>query len=141
MRRRDFLIAATMLVSAQHAAHSQSVLKKRIAVVSPSTKVAEMKIGEDNPLGWLLSELKPLGYVEGENLIVDRYTGDGNQDRYADVVREVIATQPDVIFSQGTPMTLRFKRSGTTIPVLMQELKSGPSASGFWLKRYQSSKA
>lgn len=118
MRRRDFLLATSAFLSAPIAARAQPVAKKRLALVSPSTKVAEMKIGGEAFFGLLLSELKPLGYAEGENLIVDRYSGEGNQDRYADVARDVIATQPDVIFSQGTPMTLRFKRSGTTIPVV-----------------------
>ena len=118
MRRRDFLLAAAILAPTLRSARAQSVAKKRIAVVSPSTKVAEMKIGEDIFVGELLSELKQLGYVEGENLIVDRYSGDGNQERYTELALEVIATQPEVIFSQGTPMTLRFKRNTTTIPIV-----------------------
>ncbi len=116
MRRRDFLFAAGALLS--DSARAQPAAKKRLALVSPSAKVAEMKIGGEPFFGLLLSELKPLGYVEGENLIVDRFSGEGNLDRYADVARDVIAAQPDVIFSQGTPMTLRFKRSGTMIPVV-----------------------
>lgn len=116
MRRRDFLLAAGASLSAS--AWAQPVAKKRLALASPSTKITEMKIGGEPFFGLLLSELRPLGYIEGENLIVDRFSGEGNQDRYADVARDVIATRPDVIFSQGTPMTLRFKRSGTTIPVV-----------------------
>src|SRR5260370_7708738 len=117
MRRRDFLLAAAILAHPLRSARAQAVDKRRIAVVSPSGKVAEMKIGENNPFGELLSELKQLGYVEGENLIVDRYWGDGNQERYTELALEVIAAQPEVIFSQGTPMTLRFKRNTTTIPI------------------------
>ena len=31
-------------------------------------------------------ELGRLGYVEGENLMVERYSGEGRTERYADVV-------------------------------------------------------
>jgi len=54
---------------------------KRTAMVSPSTKVADMRIGGELMYGGLLSELKLLGYAEGENLIVERYSGRGTSGR------------------------------------------------------------
>src|SRR6266404_3786347 len=117
MRRRDFLVVAAML-SPLRTAMAQSIAKKRIAVVSPSTKVADMRIGGDLMYGGLLSELKLLGYAEGENLIVERYSGGGRLEGYSDLARDVVGTNPDLIFAQGTPLTLRFKKQTTTIPIV-----------------------
>jgi putative ABC transport system substrate-binding protein len=62
--------------------------------------------------------LKRLGYVEGKNLVVDRYSAEGNFNRYADLAREVVSTHPDLIFTTGSPMTLRFKAATSTIPIV-----------------------
>lgn len=83
MRRRDFLVVGSVLVGAPQFARSQSVQTKRLAMVSPSTNVTEMKVGQDNFFGWLLLEMKAVGFIEGENLIVDRYSGNGDQEKYA----------------------------------------------------------
>jgi hypothetical protein len=42
-------------------------------------------------------ELGRLGYVEGENLMVERYSGEGWTERYADLARDVVSTHPDLI--------------------------------------------
>jgi hypothetical protein len=44
------------------------------------------------------------GFVEGEHLIVDRYSGGGQTGSYADLARAVVATNPDAIFTSGYPM-------------------------------------
>jgi putative ABC transport system substrate-binding protein len=50
---------------------------------------------------------------------VDRYSGDGRIDHYADLAREVISTHPDLIYvSGGMPMVLHFKSMTTTIPIV-----------------------
>ena len=118
IRRRDFLLAAAMLAPNIRRAMSQPAAKKRIALVSPALKVADMRIGGDVGIAETLNELGRLGYAEGENLIVERYSGGGRLEGYDDLAREVIATQPDLIYSLGTPLTLRFKRQTTTIPIV-----------------------
>ena len=119
MRRREFITlvgsAATWPLVARA---QQSDKMKRIAMVSPSTKVADMRIGGELMYGGLLSELKLLGYAEGDNLIVERYSGGGRGEGYSDLAREVVGTNPDLIFAQGTPLTLRFKNQTTTIPIV-----------------------
>ncbi len=63
-------------------------------------------------------EFDRLGYVEGKNLIIDRYSAEGHHERYGEIVREVVSTNPDVIFSNGTPLTLEFKKATSTIPIV-----------------------
>jgi putative tryptophan/tyrosine transport system substrate-binding protein len=70
--------------------------------------------------GWsaLFKELRGLGYIEGKNLIVERYSGGGRQDRFGELAREVVYTGPDVIVTSGTALPVAFKTATPTIPVV-----------------------
>jgi putative tryptophan/tyrosine transport system substrate-binding protein len=119
MRRRDFLLAAAILLPVMRHARAQNPAPtKRLAWAHPSFKLADMRIGGDPNSGVFLEELKRLGYSEGENLIVDRYSAEGRRDRYGDVAREAVGTHPDVIVSIGTPLTREFKIATSTIPIV-----------------------
>ena len=114
MKRRDFLLAASMFVAGMpHAIAQQSPTKKRIAMVS-----AGISQPNDPNVIAFFDDLKRLGYVRGENLIVDGYFGEGRVERYMDLVREAVSTNPDVIVSYGTPLTYRFKMVTTKIPIV-----------------------
>jgi putative ABC transport system substrate-binding protein len=63
-------------------------------------------------------ELSRLGYIEGQNLVVERYSGEGRTEHYADLAREVVNTHPDLIFQQSTRLALNFKAATTTIPIV-----------------------
>jgi len=66
----------------------------------------------------LFKELCRLGYVEGQNLAVERYSGEGRTDRYADLAREVVRTQPDAIFLVSVRTARHFMTATTTIPII-----------------------
>jgi len=93
----------------------QSTTSRRLALVNASLKIADMRIGGDSGTHILLQELEQLGFVEGRNLTIDRYSAEGRVDRYADLARQVVATHPDVISVGGSPLTLRLKAATTTI--------------------------
>src|SRR5258705_6854940 len=117
MKQRDFLLAAALMApSIPHAIAEQSATKKRLAVVNPSVKLEDMD--RDPYTRIFFDELKRLGYVEGENLIVERYSGEARLERYETVAHEVVDTNPDVIATIGTPMTRRFKAATSTIPIV-----------------------
>jgi putative ABC transport system substrate-binding protein len=95
---------------------SRSTLRKRIAIISPSRPVGELK---SHPyFRSFLKELSRRGFVEGEHLIVDRYSGGGQTASYADLARTVVATNPDAIFTSGYPMVSGLKAATTTIPIV-----------------------
>lgn len=99
----------------RHASAQQPATKKRLAVIA-FPKVEDMRIGRDPNATIFFEELQRLGYVEGENLIVDRWQY--QPGRLEEIAREVIHTNPDVIACPGTPMTLRLKAATTTIPIV-----------------------
>lgn len=75
----------------------------------------------------LLAELRRLGHVVGENLTVERYGKENNSSDPATLVREVVRSQPDVIYVVGFGTSL-FKRETTTIPIV--GLTGDPIAQG-----------
>ena len=119
MRRREFLIASVVLSSGTRRAFAQQVAsKKRVALVHPSTKVSDMRVGGDSGNTIYLQELQRLGYVEGQNLIIDRYSAEGRPEQYGDLAREVVSTPPDLIVVTGVPMTAKLKAATNTIPIV-----------------------
>src|SRR6266566_9414718 len=80
VRRREFIgLLGGTAVTWPYAARAQQPTKvHRIAIVSPSATVAEMnETGEHFGFAALFKELRRLGYVEGQNLVVERYSAQG----------------------------------------------------------------
>ena len=49
-------------------------------------------------------ELRRLGDVEGQNLTVERYSGEGRPAGYDELAREVVSRNPDVIVAVTNPI-------------------------------------
>jgi ABC-type uncharacterized transport system substrate-binding protein len=119
IRRREFITLLGGAAAWPVAAGAQQLAKvHRIALVHPSAAVSDMTEGSEYPaFPALFRELRRLGYVEGGNLVVDRYSGEGRQDNFASMARDVIRTKPDVVIASSNPVVLAFKDI-TTIPVV-----------------------
>jgi putative tryptophan/tyrosine transport system substrate-binding protein len=98
MKRRN-LIFCLLVVAAMGTARAQQRGKVyRIAVVHPSHPVAALTETSFSPIvRAIFTELRRLGYVEGENLLIERYSGQGRAVHYPDLVRDVVRRNPDVI--------------------------------------------
>ena len=110
------LLAAPLAAEAQQAGKVY-----RLAIVyavGPVEKIAE-------PV--LLPELRRLGYVEGQNLVVERRAGVGDRKGYPDLAREVVALKPDVIFATSGRVAAAF-RGITVVPIVT--ITSDPVALG-----------
>ena len=118
MKRREFLI--TLVLSATvPCAHAQQPGKLyRIAIVSPSAPVAEITDTGIPTFSALLKELRRLGYVEGQNIVVERYSGVGRTEHYSELANEVVRHKPDLILTITSRMVLNFKAATTAIPVV-----------------------
>ncbi len=64
---------------------------KLIAYVIPAGNVTRIGASGD-PVYRPFLELARLGYVEGQNLGVARYSGEGQPERYAELARDVVNT-------------------------------------------------
>jgi len=120
MQRREFITlfggAATMWPLAARA--QQPAQMKRIALVFPSAKVSEISMSGPPRYRAFFEELNRLGYIENHNLAVERYSGEGRTERYAELARDVVNTHPDLILTVGGRLSLDFKMATTTIPLV-----------------------
>src|SRR5262249_56196533 len=67
----------------------------------------------------LLQGLRELGYVEGQNLAIERRWADGRAERYHELAAEVVALKPDGIVAAFTPSVNAAKRATSSIPSVM----------------------
>jgi putative tryptophan/tyrosine transport system substrate-binding protein len=129
MRRRDFITAFGDAAAWPLAARAQQPAKmKRIAFVRPAGPVSEISVSGRPYFRAFFEELSRLGYVEGQNLGVERYSGEGRPERYAELARDVVNTHPDLIIAVAARLSLDFKTPPTTIPIVT--VMFDPVASG-----------
>src|SRR5260370_10476626 len=133
MRRRDFITALGTAATWPLAARAQQPTKmKRIAFVNSSGKVSAISVSGSPYYRAFFEELSRLGYVEGQNLGVERYSGEGRPERYAELARDVVNTHPDLILAGGARLSLDFKMATTTIPsvaIVIDPIAEGIGAS------------
>jgi len=105
MKRREFLIATAMLATAMRQAMAQQAAKmKRVASMHASTKVEDQRIGSSDPIfTFLLEEMKRLGYVEGVNFVLDRYSAEGRYDRNPEIAHKLSRHGPTLSSQSQTP--------------------------------------
>jgi putative tryptophan/tyrosine transport system substrate-binding protein len=119
MKRRDF-VAGWVLASAIPPAWAQQRSKVyRLAIAAPTTPVTEMNEASGHPVHQaLFEELKRLGYVEGRNLVVERYSGEGRAENYPELARRVVHSIPDIILIVTGRLTRFFKDATAAIPIV-----------------------
>jgi putative ABC transport system substrate-binding protein len=119
MRRREFIFGGAAGTWPFVARAQQSAPPRRIAIFHPAipTKLLT-ETGGGSAWRAFFGELRRLGYVEGQNLIVERYSAEGHHERYADLAREIVTRNPDVIVTGTNPVVTTFKATTSTIPVV-----------------------
>ena len=120
MRRRDFVKAFSgAAVGWPLAARAQkSPEMRRLAIVNPSAPVAELTETGNPRYVAFFKELRRLGYVEGHNIAVERYSGEGRTEHFAELASEVVSRSPDLIVATTSRLVLNFKAATTTIPIV-----------------------
>ena len=120
MKRREFIVALGGAAAWPLAARAQQpATRRRIAIFHPAIPVALLtETGGGSAWRAFFAELRRLGYVEGENLIIERYSAEGHHERYADLARQIVARNPDVIVTGTNPVVIAFKAATSTIPVV-----------------------
>jgi putative tryptophan/tyrosine transport system substrate-binding protein len=108
------------------------------ANAQPSGKVARvgmLSAGQPRSASFLQAfehRLRDLGYVEGQNLIIEFRTGEGQAERYPALAAELVDLHVDVLLVSGPEAPLRAARDATrTIPIVMVAIDYDPVARGY----------
>ncbi|MBI3060022.1 MAG: ABC transporter substrate-binding protein [Deltaproteobacteria bacterium] len=86
----------------------------RIGVLGNSTAALE-----ENLVGPFRDGLRNLGYVEGQNILIEYRWAEGKYERFPALIAELVALKIDVIVTAGTPAALAVKKATTSIPFVM----------------------
>jgi ABC-type uncharacterized transport system substrate-binding protein len=63
--------------------------------------------------------MRAFGYVEGQNLLFEYRSADGRNERFPDLVAELVRLRVDLIVTRSTPAVISVKAATTTIPTVM----------------------
>jgi len=103
--------------------------RHRIAIFHPAIPTTLLtETGGGSAWRAFFAELRRLGYVEGENLIIERYSAEGHHERYADLAREIVTRNPDLIVTGTNPVVIAVTAATSTIPIvafMLDPLKAG----------------
>ena len=123
MNRRTFIPGVALgFVAVPLAADAQQAAKiYRVGLMAVGTPLSEMLGPEpvSPDLRAFVQGLRALGYVEGQNLILERRSAEGRIERYDDIVAELVRLKLDVIVGGTDRLARAAKAVTTTVPIVM----------------------
>jgi putative tryptophan/tyrosine transport system substrate-binding protein len=91
-----------------------------LAEVQTPPKIPRLGILEDSPHWRAFRQgLRDLGYVEGQNMVLEWRVAEGHPDRLAAAAAELVQLPVDILVTFGTPATRAAMHATPTIPIVM----------------------
>ena len=112
--RRTFgrIVAGLVAASSSMAIAQASKVARRIGVLQPGMPESPADVREQ------AEPLRELGWVEGQNLHVERRYANGRSEALQPFAEELVRAKVEIIVTAGTAATLAAKRATTTIPIV-----------------------
>jgi ABC-type uncharacterized transport system substrate-binding protein len=118
MRRREFitLLGGASVAWPLAALAQQPAKTPRIGLLAPGR--AEGTDASRVTLNSLVTGLRELGYIEGQNIAIERRFGEFDSDRLRELAADLAESQVDVIVAFSTTAALAAKRATSLIPIV-----------------------
>jgi putative tryptophan/tyrosine transport system substrate-binding protein len=123
MMRRRLLVAFVCSFAAPVATMLRSLVTR---AAEPGGRVVRLGfVGPGSPssdprgIAAFKERLRELGYVEGQNLVIETRWADGQFDQLPGLMAEVIALEIDVLVTYSTIPALAAKKATSTIPIVV----------------------
>jgi putative ABC transport system substrate-binding protein len=114
MDRRTFLAGAGAVLLAAPRAAAQSAGKVyRVGYLTAGSVTANPLVLEAFRQG-----LRDLGWVEGQNIVIEYRSAEGRLDRLPDLAAELVRLKMDIIAAAPTPAALAARNATGTIPIV-----------------------
>ena len=121
MKRREFIVfvsgAAAWPLSIRAQAQQPSQ-PHRIAIVSVHLPSEMTDKGGLPFFQAFFAELRRLGYIEGQNLVVDRYSALGLIEPFSELATSVVRQKPDLIFAEAARVVHALELVTIEIPIV-----------------------
>lgn len=111
MKRREFIAGIAAVAVHPLAARGQASRMYRLGYLSAGTHNPRL-------YGFFQQGLKELGWVEGQNIIIERRYAEGHPNRLPDLARELIVLKVDLIVASPTVPALAARNATNTIPIV-----------------------
>ncbi|MBI2754077.1 MAG: ABC transporter substrate-binding protein [Betaproteobacteria bacterium] len=109
-------IALGLPALAFHARAQQPGRQHRIGLLLPNTP----EIVARNPrMAAFLQGLRDLGWIEGQNIVIERRFAEGQLARLADLAADLARVQVEVIVTAAAPSAVAAKAATHTVPIVM----------------------
>ena len=117
MRRREFIVALGGAAAWPVVARGQQPKKvPRIGFLATgSLELADSLVN----INAFRRGLRELGYVEGENILVEYRTADSRIERFADQASELVRLKVEIIVASNTPAARAAQQATDTIPIVV----------------------
>lgn len=117
MKRREFLALIGGATTWPVAVGAQKSPGKvwRVGYLTPSSRSDQGMTTFDAWKG----KMRDLGYLEGQNLIIDLRFGDNDFSRLPRISEDLVAAHPDAIVAIATPAVSALQKATSTIPIVM----------------------
>jgi putative tryptophan/tyrosine transport system substrate-binding protein len=117
MRRREFIALAGFAATWPSAGRAQQATNTpRIGILSPS------RSQDSSPnrvtLSAFVAGLRELGYVEGQNIAIERKFSDSNADELREFATELVKSQVDIIVTLSTTAARPARQATNVIPIV-----------------------
>ncbi len=127
------ILASTQLAEAQQAGKVYRI--GRLSVGSPRSqrRIKSKRSRQRSPNTIAFRQrLRELGYVVGQNLIIERRSAKGKHERLPEVAAELVRLKVDVIVTSSAQPAIRAAQRATrTIPIVMVGVNVDPVEAGF----------
>ncbi len=108
-----FGIASLLLVASQVFGAEPAGRIVHIGFVSPESLVSDIPAIKS-----FFQRLRELGWIEGENVLVERRWVEGHYDRLPAIMADLVNYGADVIVAGGTPAVVAAARATRTVPIV-----------------------
>ena len=130
MRRREFITLGCAFAAWPLVAQGQQSERMRRIGVLMGQGLAEGDPEAQSSVAAFREELRKLGWKEGRNIEIDTRWAGGDVESMKRFAKELVALQPDFIFTSSTPATAAMLQQTRTIPILFV-MVGDPVGSGF----------
>ena len=110
MKRRTVLSVIAAYAALPRAYAQQSPAPPRIAYLASAGGIERVDA--------FTAALRDAGYIVGKTIALDFRSAGGDHSRHSALARELVALQPKIIVTAGTPATRAAQRETTTIPIV-----------------------